>query len=796
LAYKSTTYTMLKNYLKIALRTLWKNKLFSLVNILGLGLAIPFALLALLQLQGSFEADNFHPDSDRIYRIITDEVAGDGGVIPYASSPYLLAEQLENEYACVEISTKVVRDFGWELSNQLKTLRVNSLYVEPDFFKIFGFPLEKGTLPVEPNSLVLSHEAAERFFGEVNPVGKSLEHPTYGALTVSGVLKPYKKQTQFRSDVMVSLATYDQHNPDARKVQSWGDYKAHTFVRLNPGARPEALDQAIGEVARKSNPALASAKKSNQFHKQALAEISPSRTELRYNPYVDSMQDIYFNFSIPLMILLLAGFNYTNLTLARSLSRSREVGVRKVMGAVRRQLILQFICEAVVIALLALVVGLVCLYLMRQFIHVQWVTWEVDNQMVIWLAFVLFAVFLGFVAGMLPAWILSGFQPVQVLKGTLVPAALGRVNFRKVLTVVQFVVTIGFIFQIGHMYHQFNYMATENENFNRKGIFNISLADKNYQLLRDEIAMNKQVEQIGLTSLAFGGIAAEYAIKSHKQDENISAYYYAVDAEFVENMKLQFLAGGNLPATTSDSAGHFVLINEKAVEKLRLGTPREAIGKSIFLNNEPGLQVVGVVRNFCHYNYQYAIEPLVFRYNPGQFRLLSVKTTDPVPQDAFLAQVQAIWKKHYPYQEMGYSWYEQELYDRYYPAEDMKMMGMASIVIWVIAVLGLLGMVTYSTEKRYKEIGIRKVMGASVLEVVRTLSWSFLKLLLIAGLIALPLGYVSGIVFVNLFTFHAELNYGLMSLSMGMVLLVALSAIGYYTTRAALMNPVKSLRSE
>ncbi len=343
---------MLTNYLKIALRTLWKNKLFSLVNILGLGLAIPFALLALLHLQAAFEFDNFHPHSERIYRIITDEKSSDGGVIKYASSPYLLSERLRNNYACVEKATGVVRDFGWELSNQLKTFKVNTIYVEPDFFGIFGFRLEKGTLPVEPNNLVMSHEAAEKFFGEIDPIGQTLEHPTYGVFTITGVLKSYKKETQFRSDVMVSAATYEKYHAEARAGKSWGDYNTHTFVRLHPTARPEALDQAIGEVASKTNPTLSQAKKSNLFHKQVLADISPSKDELRNNAYVDSMRDIYFNFSMPLMILLLAGFNYTNLTLARSLSRSREVGVRKVMGAIRRQLVVQFICEALVIAFL------------------------------------------------------------------------------------------------------------------------------------------------------------------------------------------------------------------------------------------------------------------------------------------------------------------------------------------------------------------------------------------------------------------------------------------------------------
>jgi putative ABC transport system permease protein len=787
---------MLKNYFKIAIRSLWKNKLFSFINIMGLGLAIPFALLALLHLQSTFEFDNFHPNAGRIYRIITDEVTKEGGKTKYASSPYLLSDNLKNNYACVEKATKVVRDFSWELNNPFKSLRVNTIYVEPTFFGIFGFSLAKGAIPIEPNTLVLSHEAAQKFFNEANPIGQILVHPTYGAFRVSGVLKPYKRETQFRSDVMVSIATYEKNNPEVKKIASWGDYKTHTFVRIQPNAQPQALDLAIAEIAKKTNPNLVSNNKSNQFRKQALADISPSVEELRYNPYVDSMTDIYFNFGIPLMILLLAGFNYTNLTLARSLSRSKEVGVRKVMGALRFQLILQFICEAIVIAFFALAIGVFTLYLMKQFIHVQWVTWEVDNQLLIWLVFIGFTLFLGFIAGILPAWILSNFQPVKVLKGTLTPASFGKVNFRKVLIVIQFVVSLGFIFQIGHMYHQFDYMATENENFNRKGIFNVSLVDKNYQLLVDEIAKNKNVEKVGLTSMPFGGATAQYALKADKKAENISTHHYSVDAHFIENMNLKFLAGHSLPISQSDSAGNFVLVNETAIAKLRLGTPKEAIGKTIFLNNTSELQIVGVLKDFCHSNYQFEKEPLVFQYNPSHFALLSVKVNENTPQKAFLADMQAIWKKQFPYQQMGYSWYETELYDRYYPAEDMKMMGMASLVIFVIAIMGLLGMVTYSTEKRYKEIGIRKVMGASVWEVVQILSWSFMKLLLIAGVIALPIGYLGGYFFTSIFIYNAGVNTGLMVFFFALVLLIAISTIAYYATQAALMNPVKSLRTE
>ncbi len=787
---------MFRNYLKIAIRNLWKNKLFSFINIFGLGLAIPFALLSLLQLQASFEFDNFHPDSDRVYRILTDERSQEGGVTSYASSPYLLADNLREKYACVEKATTVVREFGWELNNRLKTLRVQTIYVEPDFFNVFGFKLANGSLPVEPNSLVLTHEAAQRFFGDANPVGKVLVHPTYGAFKVTGVLKPFKRETQFRSDVMVSMASYLATHPDAKKPSSWADYQSYTFVKLHSTARPEALDAAIADVGRQSNINLVSAKKMHSFRRQALDAISPSMEELRNNPYVDAMSDIYVNFAIPVMILLLAGFNYTNLTLARSLSRGKEVGVRKVMGAFRYQLVLQFICEAILIALMALVVGVFILALMRQFIHVQWVTWEVENQTIIWIVFLGFAVFLGFSAGILPAWILSGFQAVQILKGTLTPASFGKLNFRKVLVVIQFAVTLGFVFMIGHMYNQFNYMATENENFNRKDIFNITVADSSYRLLINDIAHSKDVEKIGLTSVPFGGATAELAIKAAPDAENTSAYYYATDRNFIENMHLTLVAGQNLPVTRADSAGHFVLLNEKAVERLHLGTPLDAIGKSIFLNNATELQVVGVVKDFCHSSYQFRKEPLVFQYNPSRFQVISVKTSDKVTKGDFLKNMQTLWKKYNPYQPLVYSWYEQEMYERYYPAEDMKMMGMASGVIFVIALMGLLGMVIYSTEKRIKEIGVRKVLGASVWEVVRLLSWSFVKLLFWAAVIAIPFGYASGLFFIGVFTYHAGVNLELMASLAALICVIALGAIVYYAVKAALVNPAKSLRSE
>ncbi|MDP1815996.1 MAG: ABC transporter permease [Leadbetterella sp.] len=787
---------MLKNYIKIAFRNLWKNKLFSFINIFGLGLALPFALLSLLHLQSTFEFDNFHKDPERIFRIITDEQSKEGGKTSYASSPFLLADKLRNDYASTEFATKTIREFGWELNNRLKSFRVNQIYVEPDFFKIFNFKLEKGVYPIEPNTLVISHEIAEKFYKNSNPIGQILSHPTYGAFKVTGVLMPFKKETQFRSDVMVSMATYTNRNMEAASSKAWGAYESYTFVKLKPNVKSTSLDVAIAQIAKNTNPNLATLKKANEFRKQALSDISPSKENLQNNPYVENWSDIYVNFSIPLMILLLAGFNYTNLTLARSLNRSREVGVRKVMGAVRSQLVFQFICEAVIIAFFALAIGTLILLLMKEYIHVEWVTWKVDNPYIIMVLFGLFTLFLGITAGSLPAWVLSSFQPVKVLKGSISPASFGKINFRKSLIVIQFIVTLGFVFQIGHMYNQFKYMATENENFNRKGIFNLAIPNKNLKLISQEISENKNVEKIGYTSVPFGGETTKLGIRAQKQGENQASYYYASDNNFIENMHLTFLAGQNLPFSSADSAGNFVVINEKAVEKLHLGGVNDALGKTIFINENIEVQVIGVVKNFCHFNYQFEIQPLVFQYNPDMFKSLVIQTEGKTDQAAFETFIETLWKKQNSYESVSFSWFEEEMYEKYYPAEDMKMMGMACLVILVIAVMGLLGMVIYTTEKRVKEIGIRKVLGASVMEVVKILSWSFLKLLLIAGLIALPIGIFGGILFNGIFIFNNGLNFSLMVIFFTTVLLIAILTIAYYSMRAALSNPVKSLKAE
>ena len=794
---------MLKNYFIIACRNLLKNKLFSLINIVGLGIAIPFALISLMQVQSAYEFDRFHPFPDRTYRIITDITEANGVKTSYGSSPYLLADKLQQDYPSIKKCTKITREFSWDLTNKIKTIRVNALFAEPAFFEIFGFSIMKGNLPIEPKSIALTEEMAELFFGETDPIGKILSHVDYGDLNVTAVLKPFKKTTHLRSDLILSMATYDQFNKNNPTDPLWSDHDVATYALLHEAADPQSLDAALSSISELATQEIKASKKTIQFKKQALSEISPDLLVLEENPGVESLLDLSVNFSLALLILALAGFNYTNLTLARSLNRAKEVGIRKVSGALRHQLIGQFIAEAIVLALLALVLGYFILKVMHQFVHVEWIHYEVDNNLILWILFLGFTILTGAIAGVMPAWILSGFKPVKVLKGTISPASFGKMGFRKSLVVLQFVVTCCFIFMIGHMYSQFKYMATDNTNFNRKNIFNLSLLDEKFRLVMNDLSKVKAIESLGLVSTPFGSNPAQCGIRPGSADsegQNTAAYYFAANAEFVENMNLSLLAGKNLPKSTSDSAGKFILINEQTVWALGFKSPGEAIGKTIVHNNQTELQVYGVLRDFCYSNYQFAVRPMILQYNPAAFNVLSIKTKndfkDKSARDQFLAEVKGVWKTHYPYDELSYSWYEQEMYDRYYPGADMKFLGLVSMIIFIIAMMGLLGMVIYTTEKRIREIGIRKVLGATVSVIVKDLSWSFVKLIAIAAAIVLPLGILTGMVFMRIFAFNDGVNISLMLSLFGLVFILAFGTIVINAAQAARANPVRSLRME
>jgi putative ABC transport system permease protein len=790
---------MFTNYFKIAFRNLWKHKLFSLINILGLGLAMAFCFLQLMQVQSSFEKDSFHPFPDRTYRIITDATGKDGKVYSLASTPMPLGQRLVNNQSVVEKSVRVVRNFGSKLNNGIKTLHVSGMYVDPAYFDIFGFKLESGKACIEPGTVVLTKETAERFFGDASPVGKVLTNSELGNFRITGVfssLKPYT--THLNSDMVISMASFAQLNKTLQ-TDNWLDYNTYTFVLLTKGSSPEALNRAILDIAKDNNKNVTFRDlKSHTYRTQLLSEISPDWQNLINNPYVEPIWKIGVSLLIPLIVILLAGFNYVNLTLTRSLSRGREVGVRKVAGAKRWQLILQFLIETTLIAFLALFIGYLGLLFIKSYVNVRWLNWEVQQTGLLWAAFLIFTLLTGLMAGILPARILSSYEPAQILKGELGPSGVGKISFRKSLVVIQFVVALVFMTFTGISNSQFEYMATDNENFNRKDIFNIPLSSKDYRLLSNEMAKQADVERVGLTSATLNEGSGKAKISrvgsNTQQDVSQDTYIYAVDANFIENMKLKFVAGNNLPEASADSTVHFAVINERAAKVLGYKNPKDVIGQLIKLN-ETNVQVSGVIKDFCFMRYELPVAPLVLAFDPREIKVLSLKITEGASKDKVVASLTGIWKRFHPHESFVYSWYEQELYEDYAEGGDQRFTGVIVFIVFVIAGMGLLGMVTYTTEKRTKEVGVRKVMGASVPQIMTLLSTGFIKLILIASVIAVPIGYALGALFLNIFTYHVALGPRVFLVCLASLLLIGVFTIGIQAYKTALSNPADTLRS-
>jgi len=786
---------MIRSHFKIAWRNLLKYKLFSLINIVGLSLAIPSALMALIQIVNYYEYDNFHQDSDRIVRVITDENRKEGELIKWASSPVLLAKYAKENLAGIENSATVVRDAKWVLSNGIKTKNIHAIYTDASFFQLFNFPLEKGAYPVEPNTMVLTHETAEWFFRDANPIGNFLEHPKYGGFKIVGVLKPFNQQkTQFRTDVIVPFADYLAINA---KTTDWSSLNAHTFLKLAKGRTAIDLDKQLSKTSAEINQLIGTtANKTLHFKAQNLANISPAKEILENDPYIQDLRSIYINLGFQLILILLASLNYINLTLARSMNRGREVGVRKAVGATKFQLILQFLTESVLVSYIALGIGLFLLWFIKNQIHVSWLTWDIDHLGYLILLFFVFNLILGLVAGASPSLILSSYQPIKVLKGTVSPASFGKIGFRKSLIIVQFTIALVYLFFMGHAYHQINYMANDNENFRRDNILNISLAENQNKRFSTDINTLIEVQKVGYTSINFG-IAPTYSgIKNTKSEASKPAFYYAADHNFIENMGLKIVAGKNLIESSSEESSPMIVVNQKAVENLNLGSDRDAIGKLILLNDTLSATIIGVVANFCHYDYEHKIEPVVFQYQPSLFKVMCVKTGSVSDRIAFEATLKDLWKKHNPYLEMNASWLDTDMYERYYPYEDMQFAGIQGIVIFVIAILGLIGILTYSLKKRTKEIGIRKVMGATVSEVIQLMSADFIKLLAIAAVIAIPLGIAIAVFMNSYLVFNNGIGYLSMSFLLFIVIGIALGVVGYFSWKAAQTDPARTLKAE
>lgn len=798
---------MFKNYIKVAVRTLMKNKLFTFINVFGLALSMCVCMLVLVHIKEQLAYDTFHPQSEKIYRILSQITNEQGKEFRFAASPLPFLGNLEGSYDIVDKSARVYipgrQQARWEDKKQLE---INGAFCDADFFSLFGFRFKAGGAASSlqlPNHVVLTKSMAAKMFGNtVNPIGETIDIPAWGQFIVSGVLEqsPAKSHLDYEAYFsMSSVPALEKAGKIKPLLELWDNFSnSYTYIRVKPGVSEKQLNNAVAAVSARLMAAQHQKGNSTlRFSTQAFDDIILGEELIAEAGNTGSRGKMLAEIAITLIILVSACFNYTNLSIARSLNRGKEVGIRKVAGARRWNVFMQFIMESFIVAFLSFGLAYVLLRLGTDFspfvAEVLPNGFQFDGSIFVW--FLLFTVFTGLVAGIIPAWTLSSFKPVQVLKNLSTIKLFGSNSLRKSLIVVQFVLCMVIVIFTMVFGRQFDYMANADPLFKRSNIINISLQGMDPLLLIPELKSISGVEQvIPATEVPGKNVSGTVGFKLLPSDNTINVSYYDASAGFVSAFGLQLLAGSNFAEGTDISTERYTIINERMLEFLHVKNAGDAIGKQLLLSDSATVQVRGVVRDFYFKGMEWAPGPLILRNRHTAPRQLVIQTSADHAQT--LAAVQLAWKKIFPYQEFNGDWLLRSTRERYAATGTKSMLSFLSFITITIACLGLLGMVTYITRTRYKEIGIRKVMGAGVGTILLLLSRGFLKLIMIAAAIGLPLGYVAGYFFLNIFSNRVSLGLDLLLYGLAGILGLVLITIGWQIYKVAMANPVESLRSE
>jgi putative ABC transport system permease protein len=772
------------------------------------------SLLVILIIREQFTYDTFHQDSDRIYRVNTRAVRVEGGTESYASAPFPIGTAFQDEYTFASDVVRINRALYGDAVYGNVNVPVSGLFADPTFLKVFNFPLAKGnaaTALSEPNSLVLTHRAAERIFGKSEPLGQTMTIGRLGEFQVTGVLSELISKTHLEFEVLGSTAAIpllEKQGVIGQSTANWNNYYSnYVYFRLAEGRTEEEVEQALVQITKKNYAGLKleSRDAGYEFYLHPLNKITPG-PELS-NQMGNGMPDLLLIFLgiLVTVVMVMACFNFTNLTIAKSLSRAREIGVRKAIGAQRFQVFGQFTGESVIFSLMALVISYLLMQVLKpafmQLNIAREYAAELKEDYVVYLYFVAFALIVGIVAGVLPATYLSAFKPVQVLKDAGATLKLhSRQTLRKGLIVVQFTISVIFIIVVLVIYNQVDYLLKQDYGINESDIMNIRLQGMEFDKLAAEARSVPGVVTVGGLSHALGTWADRSSdYKRNLSDELFGMRDFIVDANYLRSIEVTFLAGQNFGEIVDiGQPEREVILNETALPRFQFKDPISAVGESIYTEDSTQLVVIGVVKDFNFRPLSYKIGPLAFRNVKSGYRWLSLKIT-PGQKESVAAIMSDKWKKHDPVHPFEMVMMDEQIDNAYIEGgfkDILKIVGYVCFLAVTLACLGMIGMAMYSTQTRVKEIGIRKVMGATSAQIIYLLSRSFLFMIGVALVLGLPLGYFLGAQFLSLYAYKIEISVALLSTGVGMIILLGLACIGSQTWKAAEANPVKSLKYE
>ena len=803
---------MLFNYLKQTWRSLLKNKTYSVLNIVGLSAGlICFAFIA-VWVTDELSYDRSYKNYDRIVRL-TGIAKTQTGISESAVSSAPMAKALKEDYA--EVENTVRFDMRGEII-RLKDKQINEeaiLVTDPSFFDVFSFHLTKGNITTalnEPYSVVLTESAVKKYFGDIDPIGQTLTINMYdntglGAVyKVTGVMPDAPKNSHFTFNMLASFKTVETFNPGALTMDGWGDGSFYTYLLLRKGVDHKKFSEKISQFYAKHIGERYNTWKPIYFYKlQPLADIH-LRSHLQYEITANgSITNVYIFSTIGLLILLLAAINYMNLATARSVSRVKEVGVKKVIGAMRRQLTMQYLLEAIVTALISLAVSLVACYLLQPlFFQLTGKNFTPFQSPLLITILAAVTILLGFLSGIYPAFVISGFKPAGILKGSFKSGTKG-VLLRKSLLVSQFSITIVLVSGIIVINSQMSYIKHKDLGFNKDELLFLRVHGNTevitgFNAFKNELTGNSLVSGITTSnSLPISGFGSggSKTVDAKGDPLEVNTSRLRVDANYMKVHGIKLLAGNDFIEKTAADTIRQIILNEQAVKRFGWKDPAYAIGKPFEMGTQKGI-VRGVVNDFHFNSLQETIEPLAIYPLEGRFSRITVKI-DMAKPDQSIAFIEKTWKKYFPSSLFDYDFMDTQIGEQY-AAENKfaKIFLYFSVLSILIACLGLYGLTAYSASQKVKEIGVRKVLGATLNSLAILLSRDFFKLILIAFLIAVPISWYIMNNWLTDFAYRTNISWWMFGAAGLLVFVIAMVTVSFQVIKAAIANPVKSLRTE
>lgn len=792
---------MFKNYVKIAWRNLQKNTAFSLINILGLTIGITVCLMIFLFIMNEFSFDAFHKQKKNMYRVMRGFDNNKGlDKVPYLSPPYATA--LLNDFPDVVKKAVRVMPSNGLVSFGTAAFNEKNLYIaDADFFSLFSFPLIRGnaaTVLKDPASIVLTETTAKKYFGKDDPIGKILELDNELQLKVTGVAKDVPSNSHLNFDLVMPISNY----ASADWFQIWRNNNLFTYVLLNDGADkallekrfPQFLDKYMGSDMARSGTHF-------DLALRPLADIYFEPASSFDHVKHGDKKVVYIFLSIAILILLIACINFTNLSTIRAIERSKEVGLRKVMGALRNHLVWQFIGEAVLLTVISslLAIGLLLL-LMPSYNQLLGYTLTVSwNALPIYLFLLGIIIVVGFLAGSYPAFFLSAFSPIQALKGKL-KLGKGGSFFRQALVVVQFSISIFLIIGTIIIMNQMKYVKNKELGYDKEQTIIVKLDNSdiynNRLSFKNELLANSNITAVSLMAGEPGGFFDIHTHEAEGQSELWKPRTAFADFEYVKTLGLKMIAGRDFSGQYATDTTDAVLINRTAAVNLGF-TPEQAVGKWIrnTFRDSVRRRIIGVIEDFNFLSLKEKMDALVI--SPGEDRRVAVIKLKPGNIHATLAAVKASYNKAAAVYPFEYSFLDEKFNELYKTdIRQQQILTIFSGLAIFIACMGLFGLASFTTAKRTKEIGVRKVLGSTPRNIVLLLSKDLLKPVLVATLIAMPIGYLAMHQWLQNFAYRTALHWWVFILAGLVAISIAFFTISFRAARAALANPVKSLRAE